>query len=414
MHNFHQRTWLAGLLALSLGLSQSPSLSAGTPDYPYHRAPACQDGNCPPQRQTNGHYETRWRPWPVNPAQPNMTPPGVRNNAPNIDVPTREKELDLPKRAMPKDGNLDPNTNGANVPNELRNVVPPAPVERPLPNNQTPTTPGSSSRMLPSPTIGMSNSPMTGPLPLIVDAPNTGSVTRPASGNSQVETIVNTTIRQAEQTAPELSDTSLPPRMPTALIADEAPQLPPVADEAPELEPTTRFTRPEPLQMPSPKRVAPTTAPHSTKSLPPRAGSEPLRIQVDSHGEMRPGMIPATHENQTTLRITSSGVKQVVNLEPSQPLRLDPVTAPVIPAANAPMKIAPRSGSVSLDSPATKPALFIPDHVPTHQPTPMAIQPAAFQQPVESAAPALRNKPVPQQGNPYSPIRGMSNNNPLR
>ncbi len=125
-------------------------------------------------------------------------------------------------------------------------------------------------------------------------------------------------------------------------------------------------------------------------------------------------MIPATQDNQTTLRITSSGVKQVVNLEPSQPLRLDPVTAPVIPAANAPMKIAPRAGSVSLDPPAAKPALFIPEHVPAQQPTQAMVQPASFQQSIEPVAPALRNKPTPQPGNPFSPIRGVSNNNPLR
>jgi hypothetical protein len=137
-------------------------LLAGTPDQAYHRTPICVDGNCVPNRATNGFYATRWRPWPGGEPSQHKPVPQVGIELNKVQVPPRESELDMPVRPNTPEGgspDLSPNdqpSGGIVLPPDLRNMTPKRPVED--------TTPGSSSfprgPMLPGMPTGPSPQPL--------------------------------------------------------------------------------------------------------------------------------------------------------------------------------------------------------------------------------------------------------------
>ena len=148
-----QGRWSFALIALWMSTQQLERLSAAPPDQAYHRTPACVDGNCIPNRATNGFHATRWRPWPGGePSQYTPVPPvGIELNP--IQVPPRDKELDLPVRpsAPGEARSTEPSPNdrpgaGVVLPPELRGLTPPKPVEETRPGNSSiprgPTLPG--------------------------------------------------------------------------------------------------------------------------------------------------------------------------------------------------------------------------------------------------------------------------------
>lgn len=157
-----QCRWSYVLIALCFSTQLCQRLAAAPPDQAYHRTPACVDGNCIPNRATNGFHATRWRPWPGGePSQYKPVPPvGIELNP--IQVPPRDKELDLPIRpSAPGDATTEPSPNdqpsgGVVLPPELRGLTPPKPVEE--------TRPGSSSMprgpMLPGLQPGLSPQPL--------------------------------------------------------------------------------------------------------------------------------------------------------------------------------------------------------------------------------------------------------------
>jgi hypothetical protein len=131
-------------VALCLVMQLRPELLAATPDQAYHRTPVCVDGNCVPNRATNGYHATRWRPWPGGePSQNKPVPPvGIELN--KIEEPVRDRELEMPVRpTAPGDATTtEPSPNdrpsgGIVLPPELRDMTPKRPVEETRPGNSS-------------------------------------------------------------------------------------------------------------------------------------------------------------------------------------------------------------------------------------------------------------------------------------
>jgi hypothetical protein len=136
------KSWfLAVALSMSIVVQR---LSAATPDQAYHRTPVCADGNCAPNRATNGYHATRWRPWPGGEPSLNTPIPPVGLELKKIDLPPRDKELELPLRpsATGDGATTEPSPNdkpsgGIELPPEFRDVTPKKPIEEPRPGNSS-------------------------------------------------------------------------------------------------------------------------------------------------------------------------------------------------------------------------------------------------------------------------------------
>ncbi len=139
----HMRTSMI-VLAIALFLfARTPSAChAEPPVQAYHRTPGCIDGNCVPNRGTNGYHATRWRPWPGGEPTTIKATPSVGIEPRTIQVPPRDDELDMPFRpSLPGDGSAtepspnDKSGSGMTLPPDLRNLTPARPVEQTRPDN---------------------------------------------------------------------------------------------------------------------------------------------------------------------------------------------------------------------------------------------------------------------------------------
>lgn len=188
------------LLVLGMGLMMLSQATAATPDQAYHRTPVCADGNCVPNRPTNGYHPTRWRPWPGGePSQEKSIPP-VGIELQKIQELPRDKELELPSRpnaagdaAASEPSPNDKSSGGIVLPPEFRDVTPKKPVEETPPDNSSmprgPQFPGIRPDSVSQPLLlGKKFEP---PRPLTPVPPNSVPATEPSllkirpAGNSQ-------------------------------------------------------------------------------------------------------------------------------------------------------------------------------------------------------------------------------------
>jgi hypothetical protein len=327
---------LIGMIALgAVACVQSYSV-AGTPPQAYHRTPGCIDGNCVPNRSTTGYHATRWRPWPGGEPTDYKPTPQVGVELKTIQVPSRDKELELPFRpsAGGEGTSTSPSPNdrpsgGVVLPPDLNNLTPQRPVEE--------SGPGSSSiRRGPSfPSNGL---------------------------NSGTEPM-------------HLGKTPEPLRLRTA--------------DAPSNDPST-------------------TAPPQLK----------IRPASNSQSRLMPEMVPWNDEDKNpiirqTARITSNQVQQTIRLdEAALPDSREQTTTIRVQHLNSPNSLMPTTAVEQL--PNTPKTLNQGNMELAESRSTAANAPAILSNIEAQPLPAVSLETMPKGNSIASPLRGVSQGNPLR